>query len=62
MMAEELPYPISINGLIERLMTVDQRLDIKSIESFRLYSESVETVLLDHRVKDLRFNCEPRIF
>jgi hypothetical protein len=44
------------------LIVLDKRLDVKSADSYRIYSENIENQLLDQRVKTVRMAFESKVF
>jgi hypothetical protein len=58
----EVCYETTINNLVDKLIVLDKRLDVKSADSYRIYSENIENQLLDQRVKTVRMAFESKVF
>lgn len=58
----EVPYEISINRLMERLIELDHRLRLKSTEGFDIFAEPIELQFGDERVKEVRMTFEKKVF
>jgi hypothetical protein len=43
----EIPYQSTINTLIERIMRIDEKMNIKSRDGYRIWKEPVEVQLND---------------
>lgn len=62
MVEEEIAYEANLNIVIDRMIGLDKRLDAKSSDGYRIYSESIEYQLADQRIKCVRIAFESKVF